>query len=143
MVKPKTNYTLSTIEAKQICCWIKELRMSDGYSSNLARSVDVEKERIHSMKSHDCHVFTETLIPIVFNSLPINVLNPLIEISHFFKDLCFTSLNQELLSRVEENILIIICKLERVFPPAFFDSMEHLLIHLLYEALVGGLVQYR
>ena len=143
MLKPKANFTLSTIEVKQVCCWIKELRMSDGYSSNLARCVDVEKERIHGMKSHDCHVFMETLLPIAFSSLPIHVLNPLIEISHFFKDLCSTSLNRESLLRMEENIPIIICKFERIFPPAFFDSMEHLPIHLPYEALLGGLLQYR
>jgi len=130
MLKPKANFTLSTIEVKQVCCWIKELRMSDGYSSNLARCVDVEKGRIHGMKSHDFHVFMETLLP-------------LIEISHFSKDLCSTSLNRESLLRMEENIPIIICKLERIFPSAFFDSMEHLPIHLPYEALLGGPVQYR
>jgi len=143
MVKPKANFTLSTIEVKQVCCWIKELRMPNGYSSNLARCGDVEKGWIHGIKSHDCHVFMETLLTIAFSSLSIHVLNPLIEISHFFKDLCSTSLNRASLLRMEENIPIIICKLERIFPPAFFDSMEHLPVHLPYEALLGGPVQYR
>ncbi|GLU23259.1 hypothetical protein SLE2022_392810 [Rubroshorea leprosula] len=31
--------------------------------------------------------------------------------------------------------------IQRIFPP-FFDSMEHLAIHLPYEAMVGGLVQF-
>jgi len=35
------------------------------------------------------------------------------------------------------------CKLERIFPLGFFDSMEHLPIHLPYEAWLGGPVQYR
>ena len=30
-----------------------------------------------------------------------------------------------------------------IFPPSFFDSMEHLLIHLPFEAKAGGPVQYR
>ncbi|KAL0367340.1 UNVERIFIED_CONTAM: hypothetical protein Sradi_3624100 [Sesamum radiatum] len=30
-----------------------------------------------------------------------------------------------------------------MFPPAFFDLMEHLILHLLYETRVGGPVQYR
>ncbi|GLU03898.1 hypothetical protein SLE2022_210690 [Rubroshorea leprosula] len=42
----------------------------------------------------------------------------------------------------EEKIVETICKLEKVFPPAFSDSMEHLAIHLPYEAKVGGLVQF-
>ena len=44
---------------------------------------------------------------------------------------------------MEQNIPLILCKLERIFPPAFFDSMEHLPIHLAYEARVCGPVQYR
>ncbi|BAT73831.1 hypothetical protein VIGAN_02141300 [Vigna angularis var. angularis] len=44
---------------------------------------------------------------------------------------------------MDENIPIILCKLERIFPPAFFDSMEHIPIHLAYEAWLGGPVQYR
>jgi hypothetical protein len=30
-----------------------------------------------------------------------------------------------------------------IFPPSFFDSMEHLHMHLPYEVKVGGPVQYR
>jgi len=42
--------------------------MPDGYSSNLARCANIEKgSSIHGMKSHDCHVFMETLIPVAFS----------------------------------------------------------------------------
>jgi len=108
IIKSKANYTLTTNEAKSVCRWIKELKMPDGYNSNLARCADVEKGRIHGMKSHDCHVFMETLLPIAFSVLPIHVLNPLTEISHFFKDLCSTTLKEESLRRMDENISIIL-----------------------------------
>jgi hypothetical protein len=52
-------------------------------------------------------------------------------------------LREDKLRNLEENIPIIMCKLEQIFPPSFFDSMEHLPIHLAYEARVGGPVQYR
>jgi len=115
--------------------------MPDGYSSNLARCADIEKDSIHGMKSHDCHVFMETLLSIAFSSLPMHVLNPLIEISHFFKDLCSTTLKEDSLYKLVTSSKT--CKLERIFPPGFFDSMEHLLIHLSHEAWLGGPVQYR
>ena len=35
------------------------------------------------------------------------------------------------------------CKLEPIFPPTLIDVMEHLLIHLAYEARIVGSVQYR
>jgi len=60
--------------------------MPNGYSSNLARCVDVEKGMIHGMKILDCHIFMECLLPISFSSLLIKALNPLIEVNHFFQD---------------------------------------------------------
>jgi len=76
-LKPKANYSLTKDESKIVCRWIKELRMPDGYSSNLARCADTKKGSIHGMKSHDCHVFMKTLLPIAFSSLLMHVLNPL------------------------------------------------------------------
>ncbi|GJR66422.1 transposon, En/Spm-like, transposase-associated domain protein [Tanacetum coccineum] len=43
----------------------------------------------------------------------------------------------------ELHIVVTICKLEKIFPPGFFDSMEHLVIHLVREAILGGPEQYR
>ena len=143
LLKPKANYTLTVDQTKLVYQWIKELWMLDGYSSNLARWANVDKGTMHEMKSHDCHVFVECLLLIAFSSLLPHVLNPLIEISHFFKDLCFTTLIEDDLSRMEWNIPFILCKLERILPPSFFYSMEYLPIHLTYEARLGGLVQYR
>ena len=85
----------------------------------------------------------ECLLPIAFRSLPEFVWNAIAEISRFFRDLCCNSLMMDDLIRMKANISIIICKLERIFPPGFFDSMEHLVIHLPTEAILGGPVQYR
>ncbi|PNX55394.1 hypothetical protein L195_g049023, partial [Trifolium pratense] len=137
------NYTLSVEEAKSVCRWVKDLKMPDGYSSNLARCADVENGKMRGMKSHDCHVFLQSLIPIAFSSLPPHVLNPLVEISQFFKNLCSTTLREDDLVKMENDIPMILCKLERILPPGFFDSMEHVVVHLAYEARLGGPVQYR
>ncbi|KAG5599968.1 hypothetical protein H5410_031338 [Solanum commersonii] len=47
------------------------------------------------------------------------------------------------LDRMEENILVTITKLEKIFPCVFFDVIEHLPIHLVQEARLGGPVQIR
>ena len=117
--------------------------MPDGYASNLSRCVDMREGKLSGMKSHDCHVFMERLLPIVFIDLPDPIWKPLTELSKFFKDLCSTSLREDELRQMQQNIPLILCKLEQIFPPGFFDSMEHLPIHLPYEVLVGGPVQYR
>ncbi|CAM8990860.1 unnamed protein product [Rhodiola kirilowii] len=43
---------------------------------------------------------------------------------------------------MRDDIVIILCKLEMVFPPAFFTIMVHLLIHLLEQVLLKGPVHY-
>ena len=98
---------------------------------------------LHGMKSHDCHVFMEQLLPIAFIGLPENIWKPIAEISLFFKDLCATTLKEENLARMESNIVVITNKLEKIFLPGFFDVMEHLPIHLVHEARLGGPVQTR
>lgn len=43
---------------------------------------------------------------------------------------------------MQENIPVLLCDLEKIFPPSFFDVMEHLTIHLPRQAALGGPVQY-
>ena len=95
------------------------------------------------MKSHDCHIFMQNLILIAFRSLSELVWKPLTEISQFFKDICCSSIKVTDLDKMEQDISLILCKLERIFPPGFFDSMEHLPVHLLNELRLGGPVPYQ
>ena len=89
------------------------------------------------MKSHDCHVFLQMLMPIAFYALLDDVLEPLVELSEFFKKICSTVLRVDKLQEMQRNISIILCKLEKVFPSGFFNVMEHLPIHLEKEAYLG------
>ena len=141
---PKANYTLDKNGKQAVCEWVKNLKFPDGYVSNMGRCVDLKKYKLFGMKSHDCHVFMQRLIPLAFrNLMPTNVWEPLTELSLFFKDLTCTKLKEEDMRRLELEIPEILCKLERIFPPAFFDSMEHLPVHLPYEARIVGPVQFR
>ena len=142
--KPKACYTMSKEQKVKICQWVKELRFPDGYSSNLGRCVDMTDMRLRAMKSHDCHVFMQRLIPIAFKEmLPDFIWQTLTELSLFFQIISSSLVDMRKLLELENNVAILLCNLEKIFPPAFFDSMEHILIHLPYEAIVGGPVQYR
>ena len=46
------------------------------------------------------------------------------------------------MEKLKWDIPLILCKLEKIFPPAFFDVMVHLAVHLPDEALLRGLIQY-
>jgi len=96
------------------------------------------------MKSHDFHMFIQTFIPLAYHDLlSKRIWDALTEINHFFRDICSSKLQTQHIERLETNIIEIIYKLEMIFSPSFFDSMEHLPIHLPYEAKVGDSVQYR
>jgi hypothetical protein len=49
----------------------------------------------------------------------------------------------EMMQKLEKEILVLLCKMEKFFPLGFFNPMHHLLIHLPYEAKVGDPAQYR
>ncbi|CAN1792329.1 hypothetical protein LINPERHAP1_LOCUS19637, partial [Linum perenne] len=116
----------------------------DGFSSNISQCVNVNERKISGLKSHDCHVLLHHLIPLAVRGLlPKEVCDPLIELSIYFKTLCAKSLHMEDLVQLKNQIPLTLCKLEKVFPPAFFDVMVHLPIHLADEAILGGPVQYR
>ena len=81
---PKACYTIDKEAKEALCQFLKELRFPDGYASNMGRCVDMKKHKLVGMKSHDCHVFMQRLMPIAFRELlPGKVWQALTEISIF------------------------------------------------------------
>jgi len=135
VAKPRTSFVLEKKAQLLVYKWLKSLRFPDGHASNMLRLVIMEECRLYEMKSHDCHMFMQTLIPLAFHDLlPKGIWDALTENSHFFRGICSSKLNVDHIERFETNII------ETIFPPSFFDLTEHLPIHLLHEAKVGGLV---
>ncbi|XP_039118907.1 uncharacterized protein LOC120255075 [Dioscorea cayenensis subsp. rotundata] len=141
----KACYTLDKPSKTVLCEWLRNLKFLDGYVSNMGRCVDMQKLKLYGMKSHDCHhVFMQRLLQIAFRQLLLlSVWRALIEMSNFFRALTSTTIQEEDMLRLNDEILVIICILERIFPPSFFDSMEHLPVHLAYEAWIGDPVHYQ
>ncbi|XP_021719281.1 uncharacterized protein LOC110686964 isoform X2 [Chenopodium quinoa] len=141
---PKSPFSLDKAQKKVLCEWVRNLKFPNGYASNLSRCVDLQSYKLHGLKSHDCHVFMERLLPVALKEmLPVHVLKAITEISLFFRDLCCSTIKLSDMESLEHNIAEILCKLEKIFPPAFLNSMEHLPVHLSYKATLCGPVQYR
>ena len=86
----------------------------------------------------------ERLLPVAFRGfLPENVWLALAELSYFYRQLCARQISKNTVLALEQNIAVLICKLEKIFPPGFFNPMQHLMIHLPEEVRLGGPVQYR
>jgi hypothetical protein len=47
------------------------------------------------------------------------------------------------LSKLQADLILTLCELEKIFPPSFFDVMVHLTVHLVRELRLCGPVFYR
>lgn len=111
-IKTKADFTLNDDKKKDVCEGVYELNMCDGYASNLGECVDKKHLKLFGMKIHDCHIFMLCLITVAFSALPKPIWKPLIKLSLFFKDMCSTTLRKDHLMQMEENISLILCKLQ-------------------------------
>jgi hypothetical protein len=100
--------------------------------------------RINGLKSHDYHIWLERLLPVMVRGyLPDHVWLVLAELSNFFRILCAKELSRPVLKKMEDEAPVLLCKLEKIFPPGFFVPMVHMILHLPYEARMGGPVHAR
>ncbi|CAL1407367.1 unnamed protein product [Linum trigynum] len=141
---PPACYVLSKKERLEFCEFLKSVKFPDGYASNISRCANPVDGKLVGLKSHDCHVFLQQLLAPGFRSfLPKEVYIALAELGDFFRKLCCKTIHMADIEQMEKDIVVILCKLEMVFPPAFFDVMVHLAIHLPKEVKLGGPVQFR
>ncbi|KAG9458168.1 hypothetical protein H6P81_002676 [Aristolochia fimbriata] len=143
-VIPHASYQMSKSEKELFLKVLKDFKLPDGFSSNISKNVRVREGKLVGLKSHDCHVLMQQLLPLALRTTVAKpVATVLIEYCHFFKELCSKTVELNRLKALEQKIPIILCNLEKIFPPAFFDVMVHLTIHLATEVKVAGPVQYR
>jgi len=67
----------------------------------------------------------------------------LAELSFFFRQICARELDREVILKLHEQAPELLCKLETILPPGFFNPMQHMILHLAHEALMGGPVSTR
>jgi hypothetical protein len=58
----------------------------------------------------------------------------LAELSYFFCQLYANELSKTVIDDLENVAPVLLCKLEKIFPPGFFNLMQHLILHHPYEA---------
>jgi hypothetical protein len=110
----------------------------DGYAVNLRRGVNLSTLRVNRMKSHDYHIWIERLLPTMVRGYVLeHVWLALIELSYFFCQLCAKELSRIMIDDLENVAPMLLYKLEKIFPPSFFNLMQHVILHLPYEAGMG------
>ncbi|GJU09767.1 hypothetical protein Tco_1132163 [Tanacetum coccineum] len=142
--KPQAAYSFKPEDRKKFCQFIKGVKLPDGFESNFKHKVTDNDTNIIGLKSHDCHIMMQRLLPYGLQQyLPPDVAKPLIELCLFFKQICSQTLMVDDMLKAQSKVIDILCNLELIYPPAFFDIMIHLVIHLPLEAIFGGPIRPR
>ncbi|XP_004514854.1 uncharacterized protein [Cicer arietinum] len=140
----KASFSMNSQEKSTFCSVLKTANVPDGSASNISKCVHVGDKKIFAYKSHDAHFMLHYLLQVAIKStMPNLVAGPLIRLGSFFRSLCQKVIQVQDLYYLNGEIAEILCQLEMVFPPSFFDVMVHLSIHLVYEVRLGGPVQFR
>ncbi|XP_062093498.1 uncharacterized protein LOC133799500 [Humulus lupulus] len=61
---PVACYTLTKDEKKELCNCLYNIKVPEGYSSNIRTLVDMKNLNLVGMKSHDCHVLFQHILPV-------------------------------------------------------------------------------
>ena len=116
---------------------VSAVRTPTGYGSALAKHY--KKTRFVGLKSHDYHCLLQQLIPVAIRTLlqPLQ-RSALIRLGKSLSRICARVVDKAELEALRLYVVETVCVLEVCFPPAFFDIMEHSLIHLVDELEVCG-----
>jgi hypothetical protein len=137
--KLRAPFCLKPKYRKEVLIWLKNLKFSDGYVAGFRRAVNLESIILSGVKSYDYHIFMERLLPVMFRGyLDNDVWKALAELSHFYRQLCAKEIKKGMMEKLEEEIPVLVCKLEKIFPIGWYNPMQHLLVYLPYEAKLGG-----
>ncbi|XP_063936179.1 uncharacterized protein LOC108203846 [Daucus carota subsp. sativus] len=138
------TFDMTKKEKEIFCSVFMNAKFPHGSVSNISRFVHMKERKIVGYKSHDAHVMLQYLLQFeVVKILKPEVPIPLMRLSAFLRGICGKVIELEDVEKLQKEIIEILCELEMIFPPAFFDIMVHLPIHLCKELEFGGPVHLR
>ncbi|VVA31182.1 PREDICTED: transposon, partial [Prunus dulcis] len=130
---PPGPWNLSRAEKRAVCNSFYGMKVPEGYYS-----------RLLGLKSHDCHTLMQQLLPVAIRSvLEKPARYAITRLCFFFNAICAKTVDVSKLDKLEEDVVVTLCLLEKYFPPSFFDIMVHLVVHLVREVRLCGPVYFR
>ncbi|CAL2237917.1 unnamed protein product [Prunus armeniaca] len=140
---PPGPWNLSRAEKREVCNSFYGMKVPEGYSSNIKNLVSLQDSRLLGLKSHDCHTLMQQLLLVAIRSVLEKPARYAITRLCFFNAICAKTVDVSKLDKLEEDVVVTLCLLEKYFPPSFFDIMVHLVVHLVREVRLCGPVYCR
>jgi hypothetical protein len=115
--KTQALFCMKAKERKEVMTWIKNLKFPDGFVAGFRRVVNLKTGKLTGVKSHDYHVIMEWLFPNMLRGyVHKDVWKTLAELSYFYRQLCAKEIKKEM-EKLEKEIPVLLCKLEKIFHP--------------------------
>jgi hypothetical protein len=115
---PQAPFCMKEKERKEIMTWMKNLKFPDGFAVSFRMVVNLKTGKLTGQKSHDYHVIMEWLLPNMLRGyVHQDVWRTLVELSYFYRQLYAKEIKKEMMDKLEKEILVLLCKLEKIFSP--------------------------
>jgi hypothetical protein len=136
---PPGSYTLTTEERRAICKCLHEIRVPTGFSSNIKNLVSMLELRMSGYNTHDCHTMLSLFFSIAIRAINHPYVKMVItRMCHFFNAISKKVIDPIELDEPRKEMRVTMCQLKMCFPPSFFDTMEHYMIHLADQIFILG-----
>ena len=132
-------YVLDKVKRKEFCEVLSHVRFPHGFASNPESRVSADGDKVQGLKTHDCHVLLQRVLPVILRGLgrP-DLYRAVAELGQFSRELCSRNIRIDALEHLRDKIPTILWDLEKIYPPAFFHVMVHLVVHLPECTLLKG-----
>jgi hypothetical protein len=67
--KPKACYVLMLEAKKKFLQLVSNVKFPNGYASNISRCANMEGGTMHGLKTHDCHILLQRILPAGLHGL--------------------------------------------------------------------------
>ena len=123
--KPKACYVLAKEKRIELCNFLKSIKFPHGYAANLAKRISSDGSKVQGLKTHDCHVLLQRILPAGLRGFvekkPVlgicgELYETIAELGKFFRELCSRNLRIDVINRLKRDIVLILCKLEKIYP---------------------------
>jgi hypothetical protein len=130
-------YVLKEDELNVFMDCLKSLRVPTEYCSVPLKHV--AKKKLSTLKAHYWHIFMQQLLPLCLHGLMDQRTRiAIMRLSHIFRRICAKVLDPVDMGTLREDATITMCMVEMIMPPSFFDTMVHLILHLVDELDMCG-----
>ncbi|GJT87252.1 putative reverse transcriptase domain-containing protein [Tanacetum coccineum] len=141
---PPAGYTLTNAEKDIFYKTLSNIRVPQGYCSNFSSLVSLKDRKLIGLKSHDYHMLMQEFLPIAIRSIMhLPTRYAIIRFCFIFKFIFGKEISLQDLDKLQLELVVTLCLLEKFFPPSFFDIIIHLTVRLTREVKLCGPICFR